>query len=168
MRQFLMQFNSCPARRDCLTPARAVAARPRVVQEAPCSVAQRPLNGSAVYARADSQTPLKPGVITDDDQLAGSGDGADIAVVCSAANGGEVWARVQRSCEQFRIRENHSRLAHFIQGEKIVLYTIAVVLLVLWVLGLATAFTGGGLIHALLVLAIIMIVFQVISGRRVG
>ncbi len=48
------------------------------------------------------------------------------------------------------------------------LYTIAVVLLVLWVLGLATAFTGGGVIHALLVIAIIMVVYQVISGRRVG
>jgi hypothetical protein len=48
------------------------------------------------------------------------------------------------------------------------LYTIAVVLLVLWILGLASAFTGGGLIHALLVIAIIMVIYQVISGRRVG
>jgi hypothetical protein len=47
------------------------------------------------------------------------------------------------------------------------LYTIAVVLLVLWVLGLATSFTAGGLLHLLLVIAIIMIVYQLISGRRV-
>jgi hypothetical protein len=47
------------------------------------------------------------------------------------------------------------------------LYTIAVVLLVLWALGLATSFTAGGLVHVLLVIAIIMVVFQVISGRRV-
>lgn len=47
------------------------------------------------------------------------------------------------------------------------LYTIAVVLLILWVLGLATSFTAGGLVHALLVIAIIMVVYQVISGRRV-
>lgn len=47
------------------------------------------------------------------------------------------------------------------------LYTIAMVLLVLWVLGLVSSFTAGGLIHALLVIAIIMIVFQLISGRRV-
>jgi hypothetical protein len=47
------------------------------------------------------------------------------------------------------------------------LYTIAVVLLVLWGLGLVSSVTAGGLIHALLVIAIIMIAFQLISGRRV-
>jgi hypothetical protein len=47
------------------------------------------------------------------------------------------------------------------------LYTIAVVLLVLWALGLATSFTAGGLLHALLVIAIIMVVVQLLSGRRV-
>ncbi len=46
------------------------------------------------------------------------------------------------------------------------LYTIAVVLLVLWLLGLVTSFTAGGLIHALLVIAVIMVLFQVIQGRR--
>ena len=48
------------------------------------------------------------------------------------------------------------------------LYTIAVVLLILWVLGLATSYTVGGLLHLLLVVAAIMVVFQLISGRRVG
>jgi len=48
------------------------------------------------------------------------------------------------------------------------LYTIAVVLLILWALGLVTAFTAGGFIHALLVIAIIMVVFQLINGRRVA
>ena len=48
------------------------------------------------------------------------------------------------------------------------LYTIAVVLLVLWVLGLVTSYTAGGLLHILLVVAVIMVVFQLISGRRVG
>ena len=47
------------------------------------------------------------------------------------------------------------------------LYTIAVVLLVLWALGLATSFTAGGLLHALLVIAIIMVVVLLLSGRRV-
>lgn len=47
------------------------------------------------------------------------------------------------------------------------LYTIVAVLLILWVLGLTTTVTGGGFIHALLVIAIIMVVFQVIRGRRV-
>ena len=48
------------------------------------------------------------------------------------------------------------------------LYTLAVVLLILWVLGLATSFTAGGLLHILLVIAVVMIVFQLISGRRLG
>lgn len=47
------------------------------------------------------------------------------------------------------------------------LYTIAVVLLILWALGLATAFTAGGLLHLLLVIAIVMVVYQLITGRRV-
>lgn len=47
------------------------------------------------------------------------------------------------------------------------LYTIALVLLVLWLLGLVTSYTVGGFIHALLVIAIIMILIRVIQGRRV-
>jgi hypothetical protein len=47
------------------------------------------------------------------------------------------------------------------------LYTIAVVLLVLWFLGLITSFTAGGLLHGLLVIALIMVIFAAISGRRV-
>ena len=47
------------------------------------------------------------------------------------------------------------------------LWTAAVVLLVLWVLGLATSYTIGGLIHILLVLAVISVAFQLIQGRRV-
>ncbi|HEX5354903.1 MAG TPA: lmo0937 family membrane protein [Aquabacterium sp.] len=47
------------------------------------------------------------------------------------------------------------------------LYTIAVVLLVLWALGLVSSYTLGGFIHLFLVVALVMIVFNVISGRRV-
>lgn len=46
------------------------------------------------------------------------------------------------------------------------LYTIAVVLLILWLLGLVSAYTMGGFIHILLVIAIVMILVNVISGRR--
>jgi len=46
------------------------------------------------------------------------------------------------------------------------LYTIAVVLLVLWVLGMVSSYTMGGLIHALLVIAVIVIVLRVLSGRK--
>jgi hypothetical protein len=46
------------------------------------------------------------------------------------------------------------------------LYTIAVVLLILWLLGLVTSYTLGGFVHILLVVAVIMILFNLISGRR--
>lgn len=46
------------------------------------------------------------------------------------------------------------------------LYTLAIVLLVLWLLGLVTSYTLGGFIHILLVIAIIMVVVNLISGRR--
>ena len=46
------------------------------------------------------------------------------------------------------------------------LYTIAVILLVLWLLGLATGTTVGGLIHLLLVIAIVIVLINLISGRR--
>ncbi len=48
------------------------------------------------------------------------------------------------------------------------LWTIAVVLVVLWALGLATAHAVGGLIHILLVLAIIAVLIRVIQGRRIS
>jgi hypothetical protein len=44
---------------------------------------------------------------------------------------------------------------------------IAVVLIVLWLLGLVTSFTLGGLIHLLLVIAVVVILLRVISGRRI-
>ena len=47
------------------------------------------------------------------------------------------------------------------------LYTIAVVLLILWLLGLVTSYTLGGFIHVLLVIALIVFLFQIISGRKV-
>lgn len=46
------------------------------------------------------------------------------------------------------------------------LYTIAVVLLILWLLGLVTSATMGGFIHILLVIAIVMILVNIIGGRR--
>ncbi len=47
------------------------------------------------------------------------------------------------------------------------LYTIAVVLLILWLLGLVTSYTIGGFIHILLVVAIVMVLVRLISGRGV-
>jgi len=50
--------------------------------------------------------------------------------------------------------------------EESMLWTIFVVLLVLWLLGLVTSYTLGGFIHILLVLAVITLIFNLISGRR--
>jgi len=46
------------------------------------------------------------------------------------------------------------------------LWTIAVILLVLWLLGLVSSYTMGGFIHVLLVLAIIVVLIRLIQGRR--
>jgi fatty acid desaturase len=48
------------------------------------------------------------------------------------------------------------------------LWTIALILIVLWVLGLVSSYTMGGFIHILLVLAIVVILIRVIQGRRIA
>ena len=47
------------------------------------------------------------------------------------------------------------------------LWTICIILLVLWALGMVTAYTAGGLIHILLAVALVIIVIRLISGRRI-
>jgi hypothetical protein len=51
--------------------------------------------------------------------------------------------------------------------DTIMLYTIAVILIILWLLGLVTSYTVGGFIHILLVVAVIMILVRLISGRGI-
>jgi hypothetical protein len=46
------------------------------------------------------------------------------------------------------------------------LWTIAMILIILWVLGLATSYTMGGLIHILLVIAVVVVLLNIIQGRR--
>lgn len=46
------------------------------------------------------------------------------------------------------------------------LYTIAVILLILWILGLVSSYTMGGFVHILLVVAVVMVLVNIISGRR--
>jgi hypothetical protein len=46
------------------------------------------------------------------------------------------------------------------------LWTLCVILLILWALGMVTSFTAGGLIHILLVVAVIVLIFRLIQGRR--
>jgi hypothetical protein len=53
-----------------------------------------------------------------------------------------------------------------LQPEVVMLWTIFVILLVLWLLGLVSSYTMGGFIHILLVLAIIVLIINLVSGRR--
>jgi hypothetical protein len=46
------------------------------------------------------------------------------------------------------------------------LWTLVVILMVLWLLGIVTAYTAGGLIHILLVIALVIIVLRLLQGRR--
>ena len=52
------------------------------------------------------------------------------------------------------------------KGKTTMLYTIAVVLILLWLLGFVSAYTMGGLIHVLLVIAVVVILVRVINGRK--
>ena len=47
------------------------------------------------------------------------------------------------------------------------LWTIAVIMIVLWLLGIVTSYTMGGFVHVLLVIAIVMVLVNIIQGRRV-
>ncbi len=47
------------------------------------------------------------------------------------------------------------------------LWTIAVILLILWALGMVSGYTMGGFVHILIVIAVIAVLFRLISGRRV-
>jgi hypothetical protein len=51
-------------------------------------------------------------------------------------------------------------------GLGVILYTIAVILLILWLLGLITSYTMGGFIHILLVIAIVVILLRIIRGQK--
>ena len=46
------------------------------------------------------------------------------------------------------------------------LWTLCVILFILWALGMVTSYTAGGMIHILLVVAVVVILFNVLSGRR--
>jgi hypothetical protein len=48
------------------------------------------------------------------------------------------------------------------------LWTIAVILLVLWMLGMVTAYTAGGLLHILLVVALVVVVIRLLQGRSIA
>jgi hypothetical protein len=57
--------------------------------------------------------------------------------------------------------------SHASRRSKTMLWTICVILLVLWALGMATSYTASGLIHILLVIALVVMVIRLIQGRRI-
>jgi hypothetical protein len=63
---------------------------------------------------------------------------------------------------------NEGVLGTVFRKEASMLWTIFVILLVMWAVGLLTGYTMGGVIHALLVIAIVVVLVQVIQGRRPG
>jgi hypothetical protein len=67
----------------------------------------------------------------------------------------DIAGRLFGVCHYFMTRE-----------DKIMLVTIAIILIVLWLLGLVTSYTMGGFIHILLVIAVVVILIRIIQGRR--
>lgn len=65
------------------------------------------------------------------------------------------------------IRGSYCRQLTASYGEAHMLESIAIILIVLWVLGLVSSYTLGGFIHILLVIAVIVVILRVIQGRRV-
>jgi hypothetical protein len=66
------------------------------------------------------------------------------------------------------LRHSMSRKVNYIISSfKNMLYTIALILIILWLLGIITSFTLGGFIHILLVVAIILILVRLIQGKPV-
>ena len=61
----------------------------------------------------------------------------------------------------------HGKKTGILKKEVTMLWTIALILIVLWALGLIGGVAAGGLIHLLIVVALVVIVLQVLSGRRV-
>jgi len=87
-----------------------------------------------------------------------------LVVYCICANGGAHRpSRNHGSPLRVNICYTHSPNT---EGIPVMLYTIAVILVVLWLLGLVTSYTMGGFVHILLVLAVIAIVYNLFSGRK--
>lgn len=73
---------------------------------------------------------------------------------------------VRRSSETYaRLRADSAEQIE-VKGSFNMLWTIFVILLVLWLLGLVSSYTLGGFIHILLVLALVVLVINLLSGRR--
>jgi ABC-type uncharacterized transport system permease subunit len=67
---------------------------------------------------------------------------------------------------KYLVRHKRSKHGPLVRLEYAMLWTILVVLCVLWLLGVVTSYTAGGLIHLLLLAALVVLVINLVSGRR--
>jgi len=61
---------------------------------------------------------------------------------------------------------NNKSIIKLFKGENIMLWTIAIILLVLWLLGMVSSYTMGGFLHILIVLAVVAVLIRLIQGRN--
>ncbi len=80
-----------------------------------------------------------------------------------------VWVRVRRvaKCRAGRSLVGGPGSRTRLKWRAVMLWTILVVLLVLWLLGMITSYTMGGLLHILLVVAVVIVIIRLVSGRKV-
>jgi len=107
------------------------------------------------------------------------GIGTEIGMVTTTVgtNGktGRVWNEIESKLKGSLTRktgestwaDEETRQGRFSRKELNMLWTIFVILLIMWALGLATSYTLGGFIHILLVIAVVMLVINLVQGRRV-
>ena len=67
-----------------------------------------------------------------------------------------------------RVNQVGQRRQPKLKGETTMLWTIFVILLIMWLLGMVSSYTLGGFIHLLLLLALVVLIYQLLTGRRVA
>src|SRR6185436_11549768 len=91
---------------------------------------------------------------------------------CRSSSGASSSARSRAATSNARAPDRrkrfHSVRNDFQHEEAHMLWTIALVLLVLWALGLVSSFTMGGFVHVLLVAAVVLVLVRLIQGRRIA
>ena len=75
------------------------------------------------------------------------------------------WPRMKTEQNERQVCQRSLQETAFLRRE-IMLWTLFVILVILWLLGMVTSYTAGGLIHILLVVAIVVVLLRVFSGRR--
>jgi len=82
------------------------------------------------------------------------------------AEGRLAWGSRGKIERKYLVRRKCSKRGSLVRLEYAMLWTILVVLCVLWLLGVVTSYTAGGLIHILLVAALVLLIINLVSGRR--